>query len=148
MPMSSRITSGRNAAAASTPSRPSWAVRTSWPISWSIIARLSAASTLSSTTRMRWRAAAGACGSAPSGCSGVRRPDDRQADDELAALAVALAVGLDAAAVHLDQPLDDGQADAQAALRLLQRPVHLREQVEHSGQHVRPGCRRRCPSRG
>src|SRR5262249_9674395 len=65
------------------------------------------------------------------------RQDDGQADDELAAHAQTFAAGLDAAAVHLDQPLDDGQPDPQPGLRLLQRPTHLGKHLEYPGQHVR-----------
>ena len=45
--------------------------------------------------------------------------------------------GLDRPAVHLDQPPHERQADAQPALRPVERAVRLREQVEHARQHVR-----------
>ena len=59
-----------------------------------------------------------------------------QADDELAALVGAVAVRLDAAAVHLDQPAHQRQADAQPALRAVERAVDLGEQVEDARQHL------------
>ena len=60
----------------------------------------------------------------------------RQADGELAAAAQAVAFDRDAAAVHLDQLADDGQADAQAALRAIERLIDLREQLEDARQHL------------
>ncbi len=62
--------------------------------------------------------------------------DQRQPHDEAAAAVGAVAGGVHRAAVHLDQPLDQRQADAQAALRAFARAVGLREQVEHARQHV------------
>jgi hypothetical protein len=50
---------------------------------------------------------------------------------------VTLAAGQGGAAVQFYQALHDGQADAQPALRLLQRPIDLRKHVEHPGQHLR-----------
>jgi hypothetical protein len=38
--------------------------------------------------------------------------------------------------VHLDQPLHQRQPDPQAALRLFQRPLHLREHLEQAGHLV------------
>ena len=127
-----------SAAATSTASRPSWAVRTSLPAIRSSMARLSAASRLSSTTRMRRLEPARELLARRAGAR-LRGPSaggDRQAHDELAALARAVALRLDGAAVHLDQPLHQRQADAQPALRALQRPVHLGEHVEDAGQHL------------
>ena len=46
--------------------------------------------------------------------------EGRQAHGELAAAAGAVAAGLDAPAVHRDQPPHQAQADAQPALRPLQ----------------------------
>ena len=88
------------------------------PSSRSSIARLDAASRLSSTTRMRRlrsgtarpRYPAAAVRSCPASVASGR-------DDELAPLALAFALRRDGAAVHLDQPPDECQADAQAALR-------------------------------
>ena len=82
------------------------------------------------TTSGRWLVLFG--GSLRLGCP----HDDRQAHDELGPLAQPLAAGLDPAAVHLDQSLHQGQADAQPALRPLQRVVHLREHLEDAGQLV------------
>ena len=62
--------------------------------------------------------------------------DHRQADDELAAHAVTVAPGLDGAAVHLDQALDQREADAQAALRPFERPIYLGKHLEDPRQHV------------
>ena len=74
---------------------------------------------------------------------------------KVGALAQALACGLDAAAVQLDQALDQRQPDAESALRRLGRSAHLHEHVEDRLQHVRRQgpcpCRaprpRRCRSR-
>ena len=59
-----------------------------------------------------------------------------QADDKLAAFIGAVAAGLNAAVVHIDQPPHQRQANAESALRPLQRPINLREHVEDAGQHV------------
>ena len=67
---------------------------------------------------------------------GRRLDHDGQPHDELRPLARPLASGLDPAAVHLHQPLHQRQTDAQPALRLLQRPVHLGEHLEDAGQLV------------
>ena len=61
----------------------------------------------------------------------------RKADDELGALALSLAAGLDVAAVHFHQLPYERQPDAQPALRFFQRPVDLREHVENGGQCLR-----------
>ena len=58
-----------------------------------------------------------------------------QVHDEFAAQAPARAVRLHPAAVQLHQAAHQTQADAQAALRPLQRTVFLREQVEDVRQH-------------
>ena len=114
------------------------------PKSLSIIARLMAASRLSSTTRMRRRSLAVADARSGSACDLRRRvKDQRQPDDELASHAVAVAAGLDAAAVHLDQALDEREADAQAALRFLERSINLRKHVEDAAAACGPGCPRR-----
>ncbi len=43
---------------------------------------------------------------------------------------------LNAAAMHLDQPLDQGQSDAQSAVRAVERALGLREEIEYSRQQV------------
>src|SRR5205085_4068022 len=60
----------------------------------------------------------------------------RQPDDELAALAAPFAARLDGAVVHADQRANEAQADAEAALRSLERMVDLHEGVEDLRQHV------------
>ena len=92
---------------------------------------------------MRWRGPPGA---------GVRvrtarfpRGKCRQPDHELTPLARARAVGLDGAAVQLDQAADHRQADAQTALGAVQGGVGLGEQVEHPRQHVGRDARARIP---
>ena len=135
-PRSSMTTSGLSACTDCRAAGPSKATRTLCPCRRSSLARLSAASTLSSTTRT-----APTAGNA--GCVRTTRP----------ALAAATATGrrtvnslprpgpvaggLDRAAVHLDQPLHQRQPDAQAALRAVERAIDLREEVEHLGQHLR-----------
>ena len=125
------MTSGRKAAAASTAAAPSWAVRTSWPEHLQHhrqrVGRVRVVVYDEDAARARPRAAvaAGAGGDRDAAGSGRRQPDD-----ELAPPAGAVAAGLDGAAVHLDQPLDQRQADAQPALRPLQRRRHLREHLE------------------
>ena len=99
------------------------------------MARLSAASTLSSTTRMRRRAdRRGRC----------RRPPPLAPVVMLVAVAAGRAAGrrtrcpcpgpslwaVDAPAVHLHQALDQAQADAQPALGAVEAPLGLHEQVE------------------
>ena len=109
-----------------------------------------AASALSSTTRIRARAAGLA---APNAGPASRPParkarDGRQPHGELAAPARPVAGGLDRAAVQLDQPLDQRQADPQAALGAGQRAVALREQVEDLRQRLGRDARRRCRGPG
>ena len=107
--------------------------RTTAPSMVSSCPSVSAASRLSSTTRMRRRG----------NCFGRRRRllahalvDDGKLDDELAALPEPVAPRLDTAAVHGDQAPHEGQADAQAALGAAARPIDLREHVEDGGQLV------------
>ena len=38
--------------------------------------------------------------------------------------------------MHLDEPLDDGKADAEPTLRAIGRALALHEQVEHSRQEL------------
>ena len=75
--MSSSTNRGRKSPAISRAWRPSWATRMSWPASWSSRAKPRAASTLSSTTRMR-EPAGGAAGLDPAAGSalgaGASRP--------------------------------------------------------------------------
>jgi hypothetical protein len=66
------------------------------------------------------------------GCGG-----QRQAHGERASPADAGAVRLHAAAVQLQQPAHQGQADAQAAAGVALVRAHLGEQVEHLRQFVR-----------
>ncbi len=62
--------------------------------------------------------------------------EDRQADDELATPAQALAQGLDASSMHLHQAANQGQTQPQASLRVVERVIDLREKVEDSRQHL------------
>src|SRR5580765_2742433 len=66
-----------------------------------------------------------------------RRFDQRQAERERAALPRSLAGGGDAAAVHLHQAPDQGEADPEAALAAATRARDLREHVEDALEHVR-----------
>jgi hypothetical protein len=66
----------------------------------------------------------------------VRDVRHRQERDELASGIRPVASRFDAAAVHLDQPLDDREPDAEAAAALVERCVELREHLEHAAQHV------------
>src|SRR5207244_2688014 len=61
----------------------------------------------------------------------------RQAHDELAAFARALAHRLDGAAMHFDQALDECQADAEATLRTIMRMAQLPEQIEDARARFR-----------
>src|ERR687886_741325 len=61
----------------------------------------------------------------------------RAPDRELAPRARPLAPGRDAAAVELDELLDDGQPDAEAPLAPGERPVPLGEQLEHLRELLR-----------
>ena len=100
---------------------------------------VSAESRLSSMTRMR-RAGPPAVASGRFVAAASRRgcpPEERQAHDELAAVAEARAVGLHAAAVQLDQAAHQAQADPQAALRTILLARHLGEQVEDPREHGR-----------
>ncbi len=68
---------------------------------------------------------------------GFRRLDhDRPPHDELASLARSLALCLDRAAVKVYQPLHQRQPDPKLTLRLLQRPLTLREHLEVARQLV------------
>ena len=60
----------------------------------------------------------------------------RQANDELAALARAIASCRHGAAVPFDEAADDGQPDPQTSLRAVERLTLLHEQVENPRQHV------------
>ena len=96
---------------------------------------LRAESVLSSTMRMRREVSRAAGGGG--GRRRRRLAEDRQADDELAAVAEALAVRLDAAAVQLHQPVDEGEADAEPAVRAIQRAGGLHEKIEDARQQFR-----------
>ncbi|KAF1858502.1 hypothetical protein Lal_00015019 [Lupinus albus] len=63
-----------------------------------------------------------------------RTPGER--DGERAAAPRAGAGGVDVAAVQFDELAHEGEAQAQAALRAVERARGLREQVEHDGQQV------------
>jgi hypothetical protein len=69
-------------------------------------------------------------------CRLVLLPGQRRADRkphvELAACAMSRASCRDRAAVHFDQPPDQGQTDAQAALRPIQRAVRLNEEFNQN----------------
>jgi hypothetical protein len=56
-----------------------------------------------------------------------RRLDARQANRHRRSATHTVADEADGAAVHLDQPLDDGEANAEAALRAIGRPLALHE---------------------
>ncbi len=62
--------------------------------------------------------------------------DARQADLEAAAFAQTPASRSDLTAMHLDQALHDGKADAESPLRPIERPVSLYEQLEHTWQQL------------
>ena len=120
MPMSSRTTSGRNAGASSRAAIPSAAIRTSLPM-----------------IRKQQRQAGGGVlivvDDEDAAARGIDRPrypgaavpsiharvvrGQRQADDELAPLALAVAPRQGGPAVHLDQLAHQRQPDAQPALR-------------------------------
>ena len=68
-----------------------------------------------------------------------------QADGELAPLAGAFALGGDAPAVHLDELLDERQADAEPAFGAGHRPVPLGEEVEDAGQQLGRDAHARVP---
>src|SRR4029453_386175 len=63
---------------------------------------------------------------------GVGLHQDGQPDDELASVTDTGALHRDAAAVHLDQGLDERQPDAQPGQGPIERRVHLREHVEYA----------------
>ena len=146
-PMSRSTTSGPKPAATSSAAGPvvgdagprAPAAAGAWP-------GCRAASTLSSTTRTRAagpRPVTGPSDSAAGGLGGSGRPGRRTTNSLPRARAVA--VGLDRAAVQLDQPLDQRQADARArpATRSSDA-VHLGEQLEDARAACPAGCRRRC----
>ena len=101
-----------------------------------MMARLSAASRLSSAIRMRLREqGAGHFATVTLGQLGNAHVTGyRETDDELAAFAETLAADFDVAAVQLKQSLDERQADAQPALRPFQGRLHLRKHLKQSGQ--------------
>ena len=115
---------GRDRRSRSRAAGPSSATSTSWPTRGVRRAVMAARSVLSSTTSTR-------CGVTPAGirCGRGRdgRPRHRPSLDHAGRRMAnslprrSVAVGLDRAAVHLDQALDQRQADAQPALRPVQR---------------------------
>src|SRR4051812_10724315 len=56
---------------------------------------------------------------------------DRQTNDKLGPFAGTFALGVDCATVQFDQSPHQCEADAQAAMRLLQRLINLAKHVEH-----------------
>ena len=108
----------------------------SLPLSRNNIPRLSAESLLSSTTRMRHPLRRFAAAPSLLGVSsGGRITSGRRTTNSLPLIG-AIAASLNAAVVHIDQPPHQRQANAESALRLLQRPINLREHIEDAGQHV------------
>ena len=97
---------------------------------------MTAASTLSSTTRMRF--AQHRLGRALGGRVGLRRRPSQQRDAqrELGALVLALARGLQRAAVRFGDAARQSEADAEAGPDLLQRRPALDEHVEDPLQHA------------
>jgi hypothetical protein len=65
--------------------------------------------------------------------SGVLFTHQGQPDLECRASAFACTVDRDAAAVHVDELFDDRQANAEAALRAIERSLALHEELEHLG---------------
>ncbi len=68
--------------------------------------------------------------------SGRSTGEQRQADDEIAAMTGTLALDGDGAAVQLGQAADERQADTQAALGPVERLVDLDEEVEDVPLHL------------
>ena len=66
---------------------------------------------------------------------------NRQCHREGGALAGARALGLDGAAVQFDQRFDEGQADAEPAMRTVERLIDLGKHLEDVCQH---GLRNAC----
>ena len=128
--MSRIATSGLRRLAASTADGPSCATCVSWPSRVSSSASVSAASTLSSTTRIR----RGGGGTRSEACvarrSGGVLGRARDAEREDAALAFALARGGQAAAVQLGEALGEREADPEPSVDRLVRPVPLPEHRE------------------
>ena len=84
----------------------------------------------------------------PFGCGlGKLGLDQLQVHAELAAASQALAARLHLAAVQLDERAHDRQAEAETALRTVERLPLLDEQVEDRGQHLGRECRCRCRAR-
>ena len=137
--MSSRTTSGANTGADASASLPSPTVLTSWPPSSSSTVVASAASWLSSTTRMRqpargvgpgFRCSDGAASSPTSLRHGsATRNSEPRPDPAL--------VAVDRALVQADQAMHERQADAEAALAAVERALALLEQLEDVGQQLR-----------
>ena len=63
----------------------------------------------------------------------LRSRRDGDLDHEFAAPTQPLAMSLDAASLHLDEPVNDRQADAKSALGLVDGALGLREKVKNSG---------------
>ena len=100
-----------------------------------MIDRLIAMLTLSSTTSMRSAACSAAAGPDVPVSSGVIRRRG-EPDGEFRAAARPLAVDPDGPAVQRHEPLDQGQADPQAAAATVERGVGLGEEVEDAGEEI------------
>src|ERR1700678_1049495 len=133
-PLSSTATSGASSAAIRRSVGPSGAARVVWPSALSDSVRSAAASALSSTTTIRSPTAAGVTAA---GAGSPLVGGGGETEGEVAAAPAALAVSGDGAAVHGDQAAHDGQAEAEAALRAIERLPLLHEQVEDPRQHLR-----------
>src|SRR5262249_43187200 len=112
----------------------SWAVLTSWPTSRSIIARLSAESRRSSATRMRHFLPARTSSSPGAGRAGAGASvTGRRTVHSLPRSGPALWASTPPPC-NSTQPPHQGQPDAQAPLRPLERRGHLREHLEEVRQ--------------
>ena len=63
----------------------------------------------------------------------LRNRCDGDLDHEFAAPTRSLAMGLHATPLHLDEPVNDRQADAKSALGPVEGAIGLREKVKNSG---------------
>ena len=79
----------------------------------------------------------------------MSRPDavrlERKPDEELGAEPRAVAPRFDDAAVHVGEPRDEREANAQAAFGTIERRVRLHEKVEDTRQHVGADADARVP---
>ena len=132
--MSQRTRSGRSSRASASPEVPSRATRTWFPIISSSSARLSAAETLSSTTRTRRFETDGTGEMSFRFRASVH---EGETDDELRAATRAVAPRVHRAAMKLRQILHQGEPEAEATLAPRQRAVGLDEGLEHAGDGSR-----------